>query len=665
MPVSIVAIAASAACAKEPEKPAPEPKPEPATPTPSTPTPSTPTPSTPTPSTPTPSTPTEPTTPAPTNPTTPGTDNGGTTNAQPGNGEGTSAEKDQEKSIKLLEIVSLDNLKAELEFSRKRNYSTIRLRKLDDSGVLKSGGKSPKELVRLKEGTDLTKVGFSRQENNDPTRAYDYLDATILEDGNLEVSFTYDGKNVTQVIKLDGTEENSSTTQDEPKDAPVAAVPSTSTTVREDITKLSLYKEMYTKEVYDKFFADLKAKKDTFVNKDYTEEQFSADVSLLEKYYSQVLKLKEVLKANSDDTKVLEYVDSQRTVDNVIYSYLEGVSKIKVLEINSLAKKLSQENNDKVNEKESAPDTDNQETGDATATGGEATDNSQDGGSGSAATSDSSGAGTSTTGAQPGTDDSAGQPANTESTEKPSSPAENNDSETSNNASENDASSTGFTTGNSNTPTGDSSTGTVDGTSTENVEGNSSPTTSPSNSDSVDTSNSSESSNTTTSPSSTESTEAEASPRTATPPAEETPNPAASTAPTEATTSEASDQYPKETEKYKVITTRNLEELNAYLDTKPKKNNIKFMQYYGRLSDENLKGFGFPGYTDGAVNKIIVLKTEYFNTIQLVNDKGVHSGSGISKDKYIKALYNRENGILTLEVLKTDNTTETLTIKLV
>ncbi|VEU76574.1 endonuclease [Mycoplasmopsis columboralis] len=131
--------------------------------------------------------------------------------AQPSNNATTTASEAQDGN---LVVVSVANLQAEIEFSQGKGFPTLRLRKFDDSGILKGGGSAKKELVKFKEGIDLSKVSFLTYTNRkDASKSYDYLDAKILADGNLEVTYTYDGQSVTQVIKVNNsTSSNNSST---------------------------------------------------------------------------------------------------------------------------------------------------------------------------------------------------------------------------------------------------------------------------------------------------------------------------------------------------------------------------------------------------------------------------------------------------------------------
>ncbi|VEU76000.1 hypothetical protein [Mycoplasmopsis columboralis] len=140
---------------------------------------------------------------------------------------------------------------------------------------------------------------------------------------------------------------------------------------------------------------------------------------------------------------------------------------------------------------------------------------------------------------------------------------------------------------------------------------------------------------------------------------------------------EAPKEIVKETEIYKVVLTDSLEVLNQRLQDNAQPSGarnsrlpIQFMQRYAKLNATNEadgvegEAFGFARYGQDQDNKIIVIKKEYFDTIDLVSNKNVVDESNPKNNRYISAEYNMETGILTLHVLKKDKTTEDVEINL-
>ncbi|UUD35866.1 hypothetical protein NPA08_02755 [Mycoplasmopsis citelli] len=125
--------------------------------------------------------------------------------------------------------------------------------------------------------------------------------------------------------------------------------------LKAQIEKLSLYKDNFTKENYEEYFKNLKEQKASFINSEYTDNQFDHDIALLKKYYSQVLKLSEILKTKGD-AEVKEYIDSLKSESNSIFKVENGVTTVNVLEINSLFNKLNSQNGKNVKEKSTPED---------------------------------------------------------------------------------------------------------------------------------------------------------------------------------------------------------------------------------------------------------------------------------------------------------------------
>ncbi|UUD35865.1 hypothetical protein NPA08_02750 [Mycoplasmopsis citelli] len=120
--------------------------------------------------------------------------------------------------------------------------------------------------------------------------------------------------------------------------------------LKAEIEKLSLYNDRFTKEVYEQYFKNLKEQKVSFINSKYNAEQFDKDVTLLEKYYSQVLELSEVLKTKSE-SEVKTYVDSLKSQNDSILKFENGVASVNVSEINSLQSKINLQNGKNVEER--------------------------------------------------------------------------------------------------------------------------------------------------------------------------------------------------------------------------------------------------------------------------------------------------------------------------
>ncbi|UUM20105.1 MULTISPECIES: hypothetical protein [unclassified Mycoplasma] len=142
--------------------------------------------------------------------------------------------------------------------------------------------------------------------------------------------------------------------------------------LKEEISKLSLYKDDFTKESYDQYFANLEKREEEFTNKKYgsgdqfhseipanegyTKDQFKKDVSTLKTYYSQVQELLNLLKSKPEE--VSKFLETKKSDSTSIFKVSDDKVSIDVLKINTLYNKLIAENLKKVQEKKnnSIPD---------------------------------------------------------------------------------------------------------------------------------------------------------------------------------------------------------------------------------------------------------------------------------------------------------------------
>ncbi|UUM19524.1 MULTISPECIES: hypothetical protein [unclassified Mycoplasma] len=133
---------------------------------------------------------------------------------------------------------------------------------------------------------------------------------------------------------------------------------------------------------------------------------------------------------------------------------------------------------------------------------------------------------------------------------------------------------------------------------------------------------------------------------------------------------------PKETDEFKVVTTRSLEEINKYLQdnslsaSKNPRLPIVSVQHYNKYDDKDSNGqvvefgFGFSRFTDAPENKIFTLKKDFYDKIQLVGKNGEVDTKANKNNKYILAEYNMKNGVITLFIKKKDGTSTNLRIVL-
>ncbi|VEU74851.1 Endonuclease I [Mycoplasmopsis citelli] len=112
-----------------------------------------------------------------------------------------SNEQDPKQSLAQFEIVSLDNIKSEVEHSKNKNFKTVRFRKRDDNILTGSGGEQ-KELIKLKDDLDLSKISFLEfQDRRHRNRRYDYLEGLLdLDKKTITIKYTYDGKDQSFII---------------------------------------------------------------------------------------------------------------------------------------------------------------------------------------------------------------------------------------------------------------------------------------------------------------------------------------------------------------------------------------------------------------------------------------------------------------------------------
>ncbi|UUM20119.1 MULTISPECIES: endonuclease [unclassified Mycoplasma] len=100
-----------------------------------------------------------------------------------------------------FDILSIDNIRHEVEFSIGKNRPTVRFRKTNTNTLTASGGLQI-DLIKLKDGLDISKIEFIHyQDKKNEKKKYEYLEGLINQhDQTITISYKYNNEPQTFII---------------------------------------------------------------------------------------------------------------------------------------------------------------------------------------------------------------------------------------------------------------------------------------------------------------------------------------------------------------------------------------------------------------------------------------------------------------------------------